>query len=180
MVGVWQGLVEAGLERQGLVAGEAGVAVLDGRDAAGDLGRVEAVAVGAQVGFLRRGEDAGGQQPVDRDARVVVEAQPIRLVDLAVRFGLTAYDAAYLDAAMMRAAPLAIQRCAARPPLPASGCCSRSERWMARGGPVTCTRQRCLPARCSDGATGPTRAIQLRPSASLARARRSNSSRYAL
>lgn len=44
---------------------------------------------------------------LDRLALEIVDTPPARLVDLAGRFGLTAYDAAYLDVAMVRAAPLA-------------------------------------------------------------------------
>jgi predicted nucleic acid-binding protein len=44
---------------------------------------------------------------LDRLALDVVDAPADRLVDLASRFALTAYDAAYLDAAMVRAVPLA-------------------------------------------------------------------------
>jgi predicted nucleic acid-binding protein len=58
---------------------------------------------------------------LDRLALEVVEAPPIRLVDLAVRFGLTAYDAAYLDAAMVRAAPLATRDAALRSAAAAAG-----------------------------------------------------------
>jgi predicted nucleic acid-binding protein len=44
---------------------------------------------------------------LDRLALDVVDGPADRLVDLASRFELTGYDAAYLDAAMVRAAPLA-------------------------------------------------------------------------
>lgn len=58
---------------------------------------------------------------LDRLALEFVEAPPIRLVDLAVRFGLTAYDAAYLDAAMVRRAPLATRDAALRSAAAAAG-----------------------------------------------------------
>lgn len=44
---------------------------------------------------------------LDRLTLEYTEAPPARLFDLASRFGLTAYDAAYLDVAMIRAVPLA-------------------------------------------------------------------------
>lgn len=58
---------------------------------------------------------------LDRLALEVVEPSPIRLVDLAGRFELTAYDAAYLDAAMVRAAPLATRDAALRSAAAAAG-----------------------------------------------------------
>ena len=48
--------------------------VLQVGDLAGDLGGVEAVAVGDQLGLLGRGEDVGGEQPVQRGLWLVVEA----------------------------------------------------------------------------------------------------------
>lgn len=51
---------------------------------------------------------------LDRLALDVVDGAADRLMDLASRFELTAYDAAYLDAAMVRAVPLATRDAALR------------------------------------------------------------------
>ena len=48
--------------------------VLQVGDLAADLGGVEAVAVGGQFGLLCPAESPGGQQPVQRGLRGVVEA----------------------------------------------------------------------------------------------------------
>jgi len=53
------------LEVEGVVSGEAGEPVLEGLDAAGDLGGVEFVAAGAQFGFLRSRDHSGFEKPVE-------------------------------------------------------------------------------------------------------------------
>src|SRR5690606_22290352 len=74
VVNVGQGSGDGGeVDLLGVLLGEAGQDGLEVGDLAGELGGIEAVAVGGQLGILSWGQDPGGQEPVERRRGFVVD-----------------------------------------------------------------------------------------------------------